>query len=357
MGLWPLATATPCLSYHRWGGVAYPYNQYLITPPRIYDESIDSISDFFYEPGNDILVAYIQFKINAWPGWAAYRYTFDANTGAFINRQTASIYTMAWHNHAGVGSYNSVFTTMKINTMIYQVPWDTLSPVAGMWQADPFTWDPPRVYNFAVVNLVDGVLAGVSSWDLDLWNLSPVPTLTQQMRLPDVLGNMTYEDRNNLWLITQNGLIAKANYRLGRWEMLSTVQDPSPDAINYLCAFDTKRKRLAVFRQRPDAEDGACQCQIEIYRPLCRVGLLTDPVPVSPLRAGEKVRLVAHLVGDSGEGIGGYLVNGELLDPAAGECLTPVAGSELCGAITFRYQVPEAATDTLKISATVTDGD
>ena len=162
---------------------------------------------------------------------------------------------------------------------------------------------------------------------------------------------------NHLWLVTQDGLIAKANYRLGRWEMLSTVQDPAPDALNYLCAFDAKRNRLAIFRQRPDAADGACQCQIEFYRPLCRVGRLTDPVPVSPLRAGTKVHLVAHLVGDSGEGIGGYLVNGELLDPAQGTLLTPVAGTELCGAVTFKYQAPAAVEDTLKISATIVDGD
>jgi hypothetical protein len=357
MGLWPLSALAPCLSYHPWGGMAYPYNPYLVTPPRIYDEAIRSISDFFYEPGNDILVAFMQFDINAWPGWAAYRYKFNADTGAFIERQAASIYTMAWHNHAGVGSCNTIFTTMRSSTTIHQVPWDTLTPQAGMWQADPHTWNPASTYNFALVNLIDGILAGVSSWNLDLWNLNPTPRLRLSMRLPDTLGYLAYEDRNNLWLITHGGLVAKANYRLGRWEMLSTVQNPSPDAINYLCAFDTRRKRLAVFRQRPDAADGACQCQIEFYRPLCRVGLLTDPVPVSPLRAGEKVRLVAHLVGDSGEGIGGYLVNAELLDPAQGECLTPVAGTELCGAVTFRYRAPAAGTDTLKISATVTDGD
>lgn len=358
MALYPIKIVAPCLNYNLWDGVTYTaYNQYLITPPRIYEEAINSVAHFFYEPSNDCLVAYMQFDTIHWPSWGAYLFKWKADTGEFIGREETSIFNIAWANKAGVGSYNHIYTTMKPNSKINEVPWnDLIGWESGMWSVDPSTWTPPSIYSHALVNRIDGIVCGISSMNLDIWDISSTPTRTAQMRLPNTLGYLTYENRENLWLVTNDGLIAKANYQMARWEMLSAVQDPSPDAIDYLCAFDTKRKRLAVFRRRPDATDGACQCQLEFYRPLCRVAQLTDPVPVSPLRAGEKVRFVAHLIGDTGEGIASYLINGELLEPVSGECLTPVAQTENCGAITFRYQATEACEDTLKISATITDG-
>jgi hypothetical protein len=359
MALWVLGTIAPCLTYNLWDGIirSISYNPFLITPPRIYDECIWTINHFFYEPGNDYLVAYMLFSTYHWPSWAVYLYKWDAETGVCLGRQTASIFAISWANHAGVGSYNHIYTTMNSSTKIYEVPWDSLSYQAGMWSVDPNTWNPNSIYSHAVVNRLDGILCGVGSDHLDIWNLNPTPTRRMQLRLPNSLGYMAYENRENLWIVTKDGLVLKANYRAARWEMLSTVQNPSPDAVNYLCAFDTRRKRLAVLRQRPDAEDGACQCQLEFYRPLYRSARLTDPVPVSPLRAGAKVRFVAHLIGEAGEGVASYLANAALVEPAAGQCLTPVARTEICGAVTFRYQAPAAGRDTLKISATITDGE
>jgi len=363
MSLWPLKTVSPCLEYHQWDGVPhYPirYNEWLITPPRIYDEAINSVGHFFYEPGGDLLVAYMIFDTYHWPSWACWRYEFSAETGAFIKRSQAGIISMAWACHAGMGSYNKTYTTMNSTTRIYEVPWDSLSPGAGMWSVDPYTWNPKTIFRYAVVNREDNLIAGVGSWTLEVWDISGIPVRRAQMRLPNVLGYLAYESRDNLWLITQDGLVAKANYRVNppRWEMLSSVQNPSPDAKNYLVAFDTKRRRLAVFRQRPDAEDGSCQCQLEFYRPLYKVAGLTDPVPVSRLRAEEKVLFVAHLYGDNGEGVSPYTVNATLEEPVGGRLLTPFAGTELNGAASFRYQAPAAScTEKLKLSSTITDGE
>lgn len=357
MALYPVAAVSPCLSYNLWNGVQpqYLYNPYLIAPPRIYAEEISGIAQFFYEPGNDLLVAYIMMNIIDWPGWAVYRYTWQAETGAFKEKVKKSVW-LAWINHAGNGSLNKIFTTRRDGSLIQEVTWDSLAYQGG-WQADPSAWNPSTLFNYAVVNLQDGLLAGVSSWSLDIWNISGTPSLKGSLRLPNTLGYLAYEDRRHCWITTKDGMVAKANYRIPRWEMLSAVQDPSPDAINYLCAFDTRRKRLAVFRQRPNAADGACRCQLEFYRPIYRVAGLTDPVPVSALRAGERVRFVSHLYGDAGEGVAGYMVNAALEAPALGEVLTPRGAAELNGAITFRYQAPAPGQDTLQLSAMITDGE
>ena len=359
MALYPISTQAPCIIYHPWDGVGplIHYNDYRVTTPRIYDESLNSIRHFFYDPGADKLVGFAQFNTYKWPSWAVWRYEWDPISGADLNRIPSNIFAMSWANRAGAGSYNAIYTTWNTNYKISQVNASTLAPDSGMWEIDPWTWNPQRVFNFAVVNRENKVIAGIAFWYLETWDISGTPTLKGQLRLPQSTGYLSYEDRRHCWIITQNGLIAKANYQIPRWEMLSSVQDPSPDAITYLCAFDTKRKRLAVFRQRPDAEDGACQCQIEFYYPLYRVAGLTEPVPVSRLRAGDLVRFVAHLYGDTGEGVASYLLNGELLEPVTGQLLTPVSGAELCGGSIFRYRAPAACTDTLKISATITDGE
>jgi hypothetical protein len=97
---------------------------------------------------------------------------------------------------------------------------------------------------------------------------------------------------------------------------------------------------------------------LEFYRPLYQVAGLTDPVPVTRLRAGEKVLFVAHLYGDNGEGVSPYTVNAAMEEPVEGRLLTPFSGTELNGAATFRYQAPAAGcTEKLKLSTTVTDGE
>jgi hypothetical protein len=358
MALYPLKTIVPCIAYNPWDGITHTpsYNQYLITKPRVYDEAIVTIGHFFYEPGNDILVAYLQLNIYDWPGWAVYLYKWSAGSGEFLGRQAANIYAISWTGNAGVGSYNQIYACMKNGTQIYSVPWDSLLVSAGMWSIDPHSWNPPSIYGAVVVNREDNLIAGVNNLNLDIWNLYPTPTRRTQMILPDPLGNLAYESRECLWAITRGGLIGKINYPAARWEMLSSVQDPSADAINYFSAFDIRRNRLAVLRQRPDATDGACQCQLEFYRPLYRVALLTDPVPVSRLQAGGRVRFVAHLIGDTGEGVAGYQINAALQAPEGGQVLTPVARTEVCGAASFGYTAPEAGEDTLQLSATITDG-
>lgn len=363
MALWPLATVPNCLPYTEYTGWApgFPgsfYQSQLITPPRHYAESIDRFTHFFYEPSNDALVAFAWLDVIWWPGWAVSWFKWSASDGSYLGRGSANFWNMTYASGVGMGSYNKFFGFWVADSHIYEFDWQGLYPNGG-WGINPTTWRPPSTFGQVVVNLQDNLIAGVKDWSLDVWSINGAPYLRGSLRLPNTLGALTYESRENCWIITHDGLIAKANYRVNppRWEMLSAVQNPSPDATNYFCAFDTRRNRLAVLRVRPDAVDGACQCQLEFYRPLYRVAGLTDPVPVSPLRAGQVTRFVAHLYGDAGEGVASHLVNAALAAPALGEVVIPVAGSELNGAVTLGYQGGAVGSDTLQLSATITDGE
>jgi hypothetical protein len=190
---------------------------------------------------------------------------------------------------------------------------------------------------------------------LDCWrNISTTPERFAQLRLPNILNYLAYESQNYCWVITQDGVILKADYQIPRWEMISAVTDPETDTIKYYIAFDTKRHRVIVFRHRPDAADGACQNQLEFYYPMVKPAQLTQPVPVSSLRDGKQILFVAHLIGDAGEGMTPYTVLGSMSDALAGTLVTPFSGTESNGKVCFKYEPPTAGcVNTLQLTVTV----
>jgi hypothetical protein len=359
MALWQIKTVSPCINYNAWSGAPPAYNPYLVTPPRIYPESVIRISHFYYDPGRNQFHLWVQLAITAWPSWAVRRYDFDAE-GICLGYTSMGIWPTSWVNHGVLGSYGSVYATWNSNYTITEMNILNMWPDTGMWSINPSQWNPSSIFSYALVNREDNLIVGVTSWYLQIWDISGTPTLLKKLRLPYTLGYLCWESREICWIITQNGLVGKINYQRTnpRWEMLSSVQNPEPSALGYSIAFDTKRNRIAVLRWLPDAADGACRIQLEFYRPLYRATGLTDPVPVSPLRTGKIVSFVSQLYGTNGEGVTTSLMNGELQAPAAGTLLNPGIWSDLSGAANFRYQAPAApASEVLAVSATVTDGE
>jgi hypothetical protein len=87
---------------------------------------------------------------------------------------------------------------------------------------------------------------------------------------------------------------------------------------------------------------------------MVKAGQLTQPVPVTSLRAGNRIILAANLIGDAGEGVTPYTVEGELLSPVEGRLVTPFSGTELNGRVCFQYQAPDQdCTETLRLKVTV----
>jgi len=374
MSLWHVQTVAPCMEYIELGRACYTttpplwgpdgliYNGHLITCPRHYKQTTNDVANFFYEPGNDRLVAHIILSTTYWPSWDVQRYEFSAEDGSWLNREEVlarqafiGIWGAAWTRDGTMGSFNKIYACRNSETAIREISWRTAEPVSGGWWVDPYTWNPKSIYGFAVVNRVDNHFAGIGSWTLDCWrNLGATPERFGQLRLPNTLGYLAYESRNYCWVVTKDGGILKADYQVPRWEMISTVQNPTADARNYYITYDTRRKRVVVFRWREDAPDGACRNQLEFYYPMVEAGQLTQPVPVTSLRAGNRIILAAHLIGDAGEGVTPYTVEGELIEPVEGRLVTPFSGTELNGRVCFQYQAPDqACTETLMLQVSV----
>jgi hypothetical protein len=351
MSLRPIgAPVTGILEYELCpGGV---YNPYLCTPPRIYKESIKSIGHFFYNPSSDHLVAFALMDQAAWPGWNALRIEWKAGTGEFVSREWCGIWAISWHRNATLGSYNKIFDS---DVLGHPEEVDQyLNNSAPMWRRDDLVLAHP------IVNLQDNLIAGVNDWSLLVYDLTTAPpTLKTSLRLPNTLGYLCMESREICWVITRDGLILKANYKRNppRWEMLSSVQNPSPDALNYFVTWDTKRSRLAVLRHRPEAEDGACQSQFEFYQPIVKIAGLTDPVPVSRHHAGDIVEFVAHLYGTAGEGVTPYRILGSLAGPPQGSLIKAEGSTSWNGSVSLLYQAPAlSGEDTLILETSINDG-
>jgi len=371
MSLWHIRTIPECIAYidhgkcyntppSGWYEGQWWYNGYLVTCPRHYRQTINSIPNFFYEPGADKIIAHIILSTTYWPGWDARRYEFSAEDGSWVNREAVlnrdpdtftGIWGAAWTRAATMGSFNKIYACRNSETKIREISWRSADPVNGGWYVDPWTWNPKSTYNFAVVNRVDNILAGVSSWTLDCWkNIDSTPQKYGTLRLPNMLDYLAYESRRNCWGITKDGAILKIDYQIPRYEGISLVQNPSPGAKGYRITFDTKRKQVVVLRWLPDATDGTCQCRLEFYYAVSKPAILTQPVPVTPLKAGERIMLVSHLVGDGGEGLTPYNIEAEMVPPVEGYLRTPVSGTELNGQACFVYQAPwETCTETIKL--------
>lgn len=366
MALKTVSIVSPCLSYQDFGscfpapagppwwvdGYGPVYNGYLVTCPRHYLHSMSSIAGFIYDPGADLLRLIVWVNQFRWPGWGVVRYDFDPATGAMVAGTVGeSFWAVAYSSGGSCGSYGKIYSTFVNAYDIAEIDPLSFARVAGGWSINPMTFTPQSLYNHAIVNRIDQYLAGSALWTIDCWkNIGSTPQLFQTVRIPGPIAYMTYENRNYLWVVCSDGTIAKLDYTVPRWEMISSVQNPTPNSLGYALAFDTKRKQVVVFRWLPDAADGTATSQLEFYYPTVEATLLTQPVPVSSLRAGNKVNFVSHLIGTAGEGVTPYMANSNLVPPASGTLLTPYAGTELSGRVSLRYAAPDAAcTDTLEV--------
>lgn len=359
MALKLIDTVAPCYEYEAYNGSTggrYLYNPSLITPPRHYIETITAIKQFFYDPLKDVLVSFVTKSYLYWPGWRFGRLVWNAVDGSQNDTYTlgadAGLLFSHWTSDICVGGYDKFYATGAAFLEVKEVDW--VKQNWPGWQCYDWAGRSPSVFMHAVVNRADSIVAGISSGPrLYIYNYETHALLGQVIIL-DHAYNITYESDTHLWAAHATGQLAKINYRTYRHEMLSRVKDPAPTDLSYRCAFDTRRKRLAILRHKPDDTYGACQLQIEFYQPVPQAQLITDPVPVNSLQAANQITFSAHVLGDAGEGIASQAVTAELAAPAAGQLVSGQLTTGQNGGVDLGYLAPEDnAAETLTVATEV----
>ena len=335
----------------------------------IYDDPVDSLHRFVYDEANDRFVVgavyNVSHGISIWP----VNLYFDGETGAYLGGESApwnlwqllGYLPMIW----SPGSFGKIYSTaidyVFPTYMLCEIDISTRLPIIAMTVASN-TWNPVSYFSICsyCMERQEAIIVESNPFgtnEIEVWDCSNplIPVQKSKLVPPGIVSNLCYENKELMWLVTEDGIIGKFNYELDspRWELLSSVQDPGGDTLGYQITYDSKRKRVVVFRIRADA-DGKNQSSIEFYRPYYVPSQITDPVPVNKLVGGYDVDFVGHLLGSAGEGVAAQTVIPSLSVGANGSLLTNVAPTSLNGSFLVRYQVGNSLyTDELELSADI----
>jgi len=340
------------LAYKLWDGTSplIHYNEYLVTLPRLYMEELLSICGFYYSgPPDDCFYLWTLHNQYYWPSWSVNRYKFDAATGNLLERFDAqSIFSVVYIDSVQLADLNHCYATWRNTMMVGQVDNTSLADQGSQWSFNSWNWTPQRHFDRYVVNRVTDTVLGSSGFVLEIWtDVRGTPRQIYGQKLPTTVSNIAYESNEYAWVLLSTGQILKVNWGTNpRVEMFSSIQSPDPTDRQRLLAYDSLRRRLAIYRWKPNASDGSAQSQIDFYQTIAKPFALTAPVPVNTCRAGGITQFVANVTGSMGEGFVGQQGVVSLVSPKNhGVILSPNPVSMMNGSMLISYQAPSSPYD------------
>lgn len=362
MSLELLKQTTP-ISYQLWQtGDSTAYNPSLLVPPRVYKEQISHTSagldSFFYDSQRDRYVVVAIMDITAWPSHSVQAFVIHPETGLQESRQDITgAFSVAFDRYIENGDlkkiYSNRFAGTSVNTIITVNP-STYEPNPSDVIVSSADVGGAQIQRF-LLNRTDGIVA-ISATSKVLRFHYPTQTPLSSIAMPEgTIIDLAYEDKDRGWSLMNNatyGLSAvKFNYTSARVESYTKLQSGSGD-LAFQLAYDSRRKNLAVFRQRNEDSTGQATHLLDIYKPIVKPTNITDPVPLQPMIPGTVVTMVAHLIGDRGEA--GAIKPVTITNSGDGTILQSVVTPRSNGVISFQYLVGSAASsDTITLEATV----
>lgn len=357
MSLLLLKTGSPAINYSSCPDPGDPGQNYFpnfCQFPRVFQESITVPQGFFYEPNTDKYNLVSRLNHIFWPSWKYNYYRISPVTGVEESRQgiAGGAIDFSWTGDRRAGGYKKIYAYrifFPINAIVEITPEIGLATVEQL--ATPLI-NASDVNGLSlaksIINRKDTIVGLIDGFDFVTINYTTATEL-KRIRLPEnVIDDIAYEDDQRCWVLLRDpnsGLvIVKINYILGRIELMSRLQtsESGPDITAQL-AFDTRRKNIAVFRQRPDAADGSPQHIVEIYKPIALTNILTDPVPVTPIVPNQQATFVAHVAGDKGEAGTGVKVSAST--SGSGKIKTGTSTARGDGSVVLPYDAGDKNTN------------
>ncbi len=318
------------------------YRPELCTPPRTYRETFfnlnNSIDGFWYDAAQDAYILNVQMKYALWPSFRRNKYTIDAETGLdAIGRVDGSsgVGIDAYEN----GEFGKVYAqqTGGSFTSVVEIDPVTLGIVQTVMDEDDLPGSP-NIGRF-LINRQDSILVSEDTIITSVYDYTAV-TLLGQFAMPALtVQDLAYEDNERGWAVMPgfDGIptIVKFNYKSIEVEAVTGIQAGTAPDFQVLIAYDSKRKVLAVFRQREDATDGAAEHVLDLYKPFAVPTNMSAPIPMSQPQPGQVVTMVAHVYGDRGEV--GQAKAVTITNSGDGTILQPTVTPRTNGAVVFQY--------------------
>lgn len=320
--------------------------------PYPYVEGNADVMAFYYYPATDAYYMVSMNRTKAYPGWSAKRYIFTAD-GALSSSIDFSFWNAHYTDNVVPGEDGNVYVTRNDQLFVYSANGETLGLtgwVTNDWRTShPELW---KQHSFAYLVPSSHVMVGSGGGTIDVYDYT-TPSLLRSIPCISVVSSMAGESKDCLWLSHQNSLLAKVNFTVGRYECVTSINYRDITNVREVhIAFDSKRKRIAVFLERTDDVTGACRHLIQFYNLIPQPGILTDPVPLQELKAGEYTSMDVSLLGEAGEPVSGRQITLSLEEPSTGHLGTSLITTAANGQATFGY-TPASMGGTDTITATV----
>lgn len=332
-----------------------PYNNYLVTPPRIYGETITGVEAFFCVKENTLaslftISAYCTMNITTFPGFSFSRFRFDGYTGAYMDRTDIAVGSA--FDHQIYQSRDGSLWRKDVTGPVFEVDPLTFEEIDGTRQ-DPAKYgtsslDLPMVDRSLDLIVMRSGNEEISN-EIGVYDFTSGALIRQITISGEALVIMP-EDERRCYVACANHVLNLVDYTTGR--VLSTLRTPGAEAgvLNVRYAWDRLLRRFLVFNHRSDDTDGACLSTASGYYPLPLGVGMTPPIPIRAPRAGRSTPFISRVYGDAGEGVPGVKV-------------TPAVGTAaLSGAPPFTDRdgealitlIPDAAgSDTLTVTSDV----
>lgn len=290
---------------------------------------------------------YLQCALNAsyWPGWGVGLERFDGVTGAFIERISIA-------GSIGNATINGIFrsTGGKLWTKSF---WsDTISSSDGQsffvsyFEGLPF-------FGVCAIDEESDTFLNSTGADVSTYRLSTGKFITSYV-FPNAVKAIATEDSSHVYVLLVNRILVLFDFVNGG--VLGFAKTPPPPGGSkssvgpVAITWDYLYRRILIAEKVPDNADGSSATCVRGYRLVPQPVRITTPIPLKAPRKYRQIPVLAQVVGDMNEGVGGYLVSstvtgdGKLvgipITDNIGRAITQIA----CGNVSGTFTPPSGST-------------
>ncbi len=356
--------ASAALQYPLWDGVVptLQYNDWLVTPPRLYTESVVNLRGLWSrrERSADAEAIYCLLAQNDqyyFPGWNIIEYQWDASTGVFLQRIDRSV--VALTTVAVTSSpYGHLYRKSSLVDAIYQIDPESFEDLTLISRYNDLNWkygaqESSTVGPFMIDAVADRAVLNTSlnsSTGVSVHRVSTRETLIYNIRTAGLIQDIQAAAPGLCYVVHTNGVVTLLNYLLGAVLGVFRASASATGGTSKL-AFDPVYTRVMVCDKTADATDGAATINVEAFRPIPVPVALTPPIPLRAPRAGRQVPLLVRAYGDTGEGVGGVVVSAT--ETGSGTLLAASSPTDEYGYARLNESCDATGTSQINASATV----
>lgn len=137
--------------------------------------------------------------------------------------------------------------------------------------------------------------------------------ISSSIVMPSVVVALALGDFNRLYVLCQNRVLILLDYIrkvvLGAVKVPSTANSSTFALGTVVLGWDSKYKRVLIAEKVANNIDGSCAVKVCGYYPVPVPVRLAKPIPLAPVRSGQKVKFLFQQVGDMNEGVLGSVLD------------------------------------------------